>query len=54
MNFQFESLIEQNVNKQVDKLVGKDAILSTVLKMSLLPEVYAEQQEAILAKIKKK
>jgi hypothetical protein len=51
MNLQVESLVEQSVNRQVDKLVGeRDGNLSTILKMTLLPENYDEN---VLAKIRK-
>lgn len=51
LSHQVESLVEQSVNRQVDKLIGeKDGNLSTILKMSLLPEAY---DESILAKIRK-
>ena len=53
MNLPVESLVEQAVNKQVNKLVGNnDTNLNTIVKMSLLPEIDANEYQSILAKIK--
>jgi hypothetical protein len=53
MNLPVESLLEQAVNRQVNGLVGdKDTNLNTIVKMSLLPEIEANEYQSILAKIK--
>ena len=53
MNLPVESLVEQAVNKQVNKLVGNnDTNLNTIVKMSLLPEIDVNEYQSILAKIK--
>ena len=53
MNLPVESLVEQAVNKQVNKLVGNnDTNLNTIMKMSLLPEISENEYQSILAKIK--
>ena len=53
MNLPVESLVEQAVNKQVNKLVGNnDTNLNTIVKMSLLPEISENEYQSILAKIK--
>ena len=53
MNLPIESIVEQAVNRQVNSLVGdKDTNLNTIVKMSLLPELDADEYQSILAKIK--
>ena len=53
MNLPVESLLEQSVKRQVNSLVGdKDTNLNTIVKMSLLPEIDANEYQSILAKIK--
>ena len=53
MNLPVESLLEQSVNRQVNNLVGdKDTNLNTIVKMSLLPEINANEYQSILANIK--
>ena len=53
MNLPVESLVEQAVNKQVNKLVGNnDTNLNTIVKMPLLPEISENEYQSILAKIK--
>ena len=53
MNLPVESLLEQSVNRQVNSLVGdKDTNLNTIVKMSLLPEINANEYQSILANIR--
>jgi hypothetical protein len=53
MNLPVESIVEQAVTRQVNSLVGdKDMNLNTIVKMSLLPEINANEYQSILAKIK--
>ena len=53
MNLPVESVVEQAVNIQVNKLVGdKDTNLNTIVKMSLIPSANEGEYESILANIR--
>jgi len=53
MNLPVESLLEQSVNRQVNNLVGdRDTNLNTIVKMSLIPEINANEYQSILANIR--